>query len=178
MDEPAIVVGQVTKAHGVRGEVAIRNRSDNPDRWIPGAVVHGPNGRALTVAAVRSTGDRMVVMFEGIADRDAADTLRGAELTVPAAWLPDLAEGEWWPHQLEGCVVRTDDDRDIGILREVVFNPANDIWVVVADDGSETLVPVLGWLLVDVDVDAKRIVVKRVPGLTAPDDDDAAGGPA
>jgi 16S rRNA processing protein RimM len=178
VEEPAIVVGQITKAHGVRGEVAVRNRSDNPDRWTPGAVVHGPDGRALTVATVRASGDHMVVSFEGIVDRDAADAMRGAELTVPAAWLPELAEGEWWPHQLEGCVVRTDDDRDIGILREVVFNPANDIWVVVADDGTETLVPVLDWLLVDVDMDARRIVVKRVPGLTVADDDDAAGEPA
>jgi 16S rRNA processing protein RimM len=172
VDEPAIVVGQVAKAHGVRGEVQIRNRSDNPDRWVMGAVVQAPDGRSLTVAAVRSTADRLLVRFEGIDDRDAAEALRGAELTVPASSLPALSEGEWWPHELEGCEVRTEGGRDLGTLREVVFNPANDIWVVVDDDGVETLVPALRTVLVDVDLAGRSIVVRDVPGLTTPEEDE------
>jgi 16S rRNA processing protein RimM len=170
MGEPAIVVGEVTKAHGVRGEVAVRNRSDNPDRWIAGAVVHAPDGRALTVATVRPHGGRLLVTFEEIAGRDDAETLRGAELSVPTSELPALQEGEWWPHELEGCAVRTESGRELGTLREVAFNPANDIWVVVADDGAETLVPVLRSVLIDVDLEGRRIVVRDVPGLTVPDD--------
>lgn len=170
MSEPTIVVGQVTKAHGVRGEVAVRNRSDNPERWVPGATVFAPDGRELTVRAVRPHGERLLVTFAQIDDRDAAEALRGAELTVPGTWLPDLGDGEWWPHDLEGCAVVTDDGRIVGTIREVEFNPANDLWVAVDADGRETLVPALASILVDVDVDAKRVVVRAVPGLTVPED--------
>ena len=48
VDEPTIVVGQVAKAHGVRGEVSVRNRSDNPERWVAGARLLTADGRALT----------------------------------------------------------------------------------------------------------------------------------
>lgn len=169
MDEPTIVVGQVMKAHGVRGEVAVRNRSDNPDRWIPGATVFLPDGRALDVATVRPHGDRLLVTFRGVDDREAADAIRGAELAIPVSWLPELQEGEWWPHDLEGCEVTTESGRDLGTVRAIEFNPANDIWVVVDQEGQETLIPALRSILVDVDVAARRIVVRDVPGITAPE---------
>ena len=170
MPEPTTVVGQVTKAHGVRGEVAVRNRSDNPDRWTPGATVFLPDGRALLVASVRPHGERLLVIFAGVDDREAADAIRGAELSIPVSWLPDLPEGAWWPHDLEGCAVTTESGRELGTVRAVEFNPANDIWVTVDEAGVETLVPALRSILVDVDVAARRIVVRDVPGLTAPDE--------
>jgi 16S rRNA processing protein RimM len=168
--EPTVVVGEITRAHGVRGEVAVRNRSDNPDRWVPGAVVLRPDGTPLTVSSLRVHGDRMLVTFEGVTDRGAAETLRGTELSVPVSTLPPLAEEEWWPHDLEGCRVRTEAGVDLGTVTEIVFNPANDLWVTVNDAGVETLVPALRSVLVEVDVAAKRIVVRDVPGLTVPEE--------
>jgi 16S rRNA processing protein RimM len=109
------------------------------------------------------------VKFAGVGDRSAAEDLRGTVLVVPESWLPELAAGEWWAHQLEGCEVRTATGRVLGVVKEVIPNPANDIWVAVDDDGRETLVPALADLLVDVDPDARTIVVRDVPGLTAPD---------
>ena len=103
-------------------------------------------------------------------DRTAAEALRGAELSVPESSLPPLQDGEWWPHDLEGCRVRTEAGRDLGTLTEVIFNPANDLWVSVDEAGVETLVPALRSLLVEVDVAAKRVVVRDVPGLTVPED--------
>lgn len=175
MDEPTIVVGVVTKAHGVRGEVAVENRSDNPDRWAPGAIVFTEDGRTLTVATLRPHGGRLLVTFEGIADRTAAEALRGRALVVPRSWLPELAEGEWWPDQIEGCAVVTEAGRDLGRVTEVIPNPANDLWVAVDDEGVETLVPALADLLLQVDVEGKRILVRDVPGLTAPEK--TAGAP-
>jgi 16S rRNA processing protein RimM len=171
VDEPTIVVGTVTKAHGVRGEVAVHNRSDNPDRWVVGAVVATPDGRTLTVASVRPHGARLLVTFEEVADRSAAERLRGTELVVPRSSLPELGPDEWWPHDLEGCRVHTESGRDLGVVHEVVFNPANDLWVAVDDAGAETLVPALRDLLVVVDTANKRIVVRDVPGLTSPEED-------
>jgi 16S rRNA processing protein RimM len=91
---------------------------------------------------------------------------------VPESWLPELPDGEWWAHQVEGCEVRTASGRVLGVIREVVPNPANDLWVAVDADGRETLVPALADLLIDVDVEAKTIIVDDVPGLTAPEEPD------
>ncbi len=169
MDEPTVVVGVVTGVHGLRGDVSVQNRSDNPDRWAPGGTVLRENGAALTIETSRRHGRRLLVRFAGVADRSAAEALRGTVLVVPESWLPDLAEGEWWAHQLEGCEVRTASGRVLGIVKEVIPNPANDIWVAVDEEGLETLVPALDDLLIDVDVDARRIVVRDVPGLTGPE---------
>jgi 16S rRNA processing protein RimM len=167
VDEPTVVVGVLAKPHGLRGEVLVHNRSDNPDRWTPGSVVF-LGDRRLTVASVRPRGgDRLLVRFDEADDRTSAEELRG-EAVVPESWLPDLPEGEWWPHQLEGCQVITESGRTLGRLTEVVANPANDIWIAVDEHGAETLVPVLRDVLVEVDVHARRILVRDVPGLIAP----------
>jgi 16S rRNA processing protein RimM len=175
VDEPSVVVGIVTGVHGLRGEVSVQNRSDNPDRWTPGGVVLREGGDALTIAASRRHGRRLLVTFEGVHDRGAADRLRGAVLVVPESWLPDLSEGEWWAHQLEGCEVRTVSGRILGVVTEVIPNPANDLWVAVDGEGRETLVPALADLLIDVDVAARSIVVDDVPGLTAPENEEEDG---
>jgi 16S rRNA processing protein RimM len=167
VDEPTVVVGLITKAHGLRGEVTVQSRSDNPDRWVPGAVVHVAGG-PLTVVTVRArSGDRLLVKFAEINDRVEAEKARG-EVVIPESWLPELGDGEWWPHQIEGCRVVTGSGRELGRVAEVIPNPANDLWVVVDDDGNETLVPALRDLLTDIDIDAKLIRVREVPGLTAP----------
>jgi 16S rRNA processing protein RimM len=170
VDEPTVVVGVVTSPHGLRGEVAVQNRSDNPDRWQPGGTVLLKDGRSLTVEASRRHGRRLLVKFEEIGDREGAESVRGATLVVPESSLPVLAAGEWWSFQLEGCEVETESGRVLGTLTEVIANPANDIWVAVDPDGAETLVPVLDDVLVNVDVETRRIVVRDVPGLTAPED--------
>lgn len=172
MHEPTVVVGKVIKPHGVRGELSILNRSDNPDRWTPGSVVFTEAGDTLTVKVSRLHSGRLLVGFEEVADREAAEQMRGVVLVVPQSWLPELPDGQWWPYQLEGCRVTTEAGRDLGVVTEVIPNPANDLWVAVDDQGRETLVPALKDLLVDVDVEGKQIIVGDVPELTAPDEDE------
>jgi 16S rRNA processing protein RimM len=169
VEEPTVVVGVVATAHGIHGEVGVQNRSDNPERWAPGAVVLDERGRRLTVDSVRPHGERLLVKFAEIADRTAAEAIRGVTLVVPESWLPALPSGQWWPHELVGCQIVTESGRPLGVVADVIPNPANDLWVARGDDGLEILVPALKDLLLDVDVGSKRIVVRDVPGLTAPD---------
>jgi 16S rRNA processing protein RimM len=175
MDGPTVVVGVVTKPHGIRGEVVVRNHSDNAERWRLDAVVFDREGIAYRVRDVRAHGaGRLLVRFQGVDDRSSAEAIRGRELVVPESWLPKLPEGEWWPHQIEGCHVVTEGGRDLGVITEVVANPANDLWVAVDASGTETLIPALADLLRGVDVDAKRILVRDVPGITAPEEHDGS----
>ena len=170
MDEPTVVVGIATKAHGIRGEVVVQPRSDNPDRWVRGAVVLDERGERYTIVGVRGSGSGLLVRFEGVHDRTAAESFRGRTFVVPVSWLPDLPDGEYWPHQLDGLAVVTESGRSLGAIGDVIANPANDLWVAVDDDGAETLIPAIRQVVVEVDVRARRVVVRDLPGLTAPDD--------
>jgi 16S rRNA processing protein RimM len=169
--EPTVVVGKITKAHGVKGEVAVEVRSDNPDRFTDGAVVFTSDGRELTIERVHAHGQRTLVRFVGVADRTAAESITGTLLEIPESWLPELGEGEYWPFELEGCAIVTDAGRELGIVSEVIPNPANDLWVALDDAGNETLVPALRDVIVEVDVAGRRILVRDIPGLTAPEDE-------
>jgi 16S rRNA processing protein RimM len=169
VDEPTVAVGRITKAHGVHGEVAIENRSDNADRWVPGSVVHDERGSTLTVASVRPHGERLLVRFEEVSDRTAAEAIVGRTLVVPRSWLPELEPGQWWAFEAEGLEVETDDGRRLGRVAEVLAYPAQDLWRIVNDDGGETLVPVVDELVLSVDLEARRAVVRSLRGLTAPE---------
>jgi 16S rRNA processing protein RimM len=168
--EPTVVVGKVTKAHGLHGEVLVLVFSDNPDRFAPGSSLFIEDGREVRIRASRANGGRLLVAFEGVVDRNAAEALRGVTLVVPRSSLPELPEGEYWPHQLEGCEVVTESGRILGAIVDVIANPANDLWVAVDAAGAETLVPAIGEVVIEVDVSAGRVLVRDIAGLTAPDD--------
>jgi 16S rRNA processing protein RimM len=167
VDEPTVIVGKITKAHGLKGELAVLSLSDNPQRFVEGNVVFLQDGRALTIREVRANGARLLVTFDGVADRTAAEALGGAMLVVPEAELPDLPDGTYWPHQLEGCEVVTRAGRSFGTITEVVANPANDIWIATGPAGEETLVPAIRQVIAEVDIRARRVIVNEVPGITA-----------
>jgi len=165
-----IAVGRVGRAHGVRGEVAVLPLSEVPSRFEPGSRLFvGETGdRSLTVAASRPHQHRVLVRFAEIADREAASALSGAYLFVPRGSSPSLPEGSYWPHQLEGCEVRTTSGRVLGEIREIVRTPANDVWATAGPDGAEVLIPALRDVVESVDVEARRVVVRDIPGLTVP----------
>lgn len=167
-----IAVGRITRAHGVRGEVSVLPLTDVPDRFEPASRLFAGESedRPLTVAASRPNRGRLLVRFEEIPDRTGAESLAGAYLFVPATSSPPLPEGEFWPHQLIGAEVCTESGRSLGVLREVMHTSANDVWVARDEQGVESLVPALRDVVVSVDTEAGRIVVREVPGVTAPDE--------
>lgn len=164
--EPTVAVGRITRAHGVHGEVTVLVLSEVPGRFADGAALRLEDGRELIVSSSRPHKDRLLVRFREVRDRAQAEALQGAFLVVPESASPRLAEGSWWDHRIEGCVVQTDGGRILGTVREVIHTAANDVWSAVGDAGVETLIPVLRDVLVSVDVDAKRIVIREIPGLT------------
>jgi 16S rRNA processing protein RimM len=169
MDEPTVVVGRITKAHGVTGEVAVLVISEVPGRFADGATVWLEDGRTLIVASSRPHKDRLLVRFRGVEDRAQAEALQRAILVVPESSSPELPEGSWWDHRIVGCALETDTGRALGTVRDVIHTGANDVWSAVDDDGVETLVPVLEDVILSVDMDARRIVVREIPGLTTPE---------
>lgn len=166
MDEPTVAVGRISRPHGVQGEVAVLVLSEVEDRFAAGATLWLEDGRTLNVESSRPHRGRLLVRFREVRDREQAERLQGALLVVPESSSPSLPEGSWWDHQIEGCAVETDRGRVLGTVSEVIHTAANDVWSVVDGQGRETLVPALNDVLVSVDVDAKRIVVREIAGLT------------
>lgn len=165
-----IAVGRVGRPHGIRGEVAVLPLSEVSSRFEPGSRLFADEtgDRPLTVATARPHQHRVLVRFAEVADRTAASALAGAYLLVPRGSSPPLPEGSYWPHELEGCEVRTTSGRVLGEIREVVRTPANDVWVTAGPDGAEVLIPALRDVIASVDLAERRVVVQDIPGITVP----------
>jgi 16S rRNA processing protein RimM len=162
-----IAVGRITRAHGVKGEVAVLPLSDVQGRFLAGSRLFAGDDvhRQLTVTSSRPHQQRLLVVFDELRDRDAAQAVAGEYLFVPAEEAPPLPDGEYWPHELEGCEVSTVGGRTLGHIREIVRTPANDVWVA-EGAGSQVLIPALKDVVESVDVSSRRVVVREVPGLT------------
>ncbi|GGM39839.1 ribosome maturation factor RimM [Longimycelium tulufanense] len=166
-----VVVGRVGKAHGIRGELTVDPRTDSPEeRFAEGAalVARLPDGtsRTVTVAAARPHAGRLLVHFEGVPDRTAAESLRGALLTVDTAELPPIGDpDEFYDHELEGLVAELADGSRVGVVREVTHGPGADLLVLERDDGGEALVPFVSEIVPEVDVAGGRLLLTPPPGL-------------
>lgn len=168
MDESTVAVGRITRAHGVQGELAVLVISEVPGRFADGETVWLEDGRTLTIESSRPHKDRLLVRFREVQTREQAEALQRALLVVPESLSPELPEGSWWDHRIVGLALETDTGRALGTVRDVIHTAANDVWSAVDDEGTETLIPVLRDVILDVDMDAKRIVVREIPGLTMP----------
>jgi 16S rRNA processing protein RimM len=160
-----VAVGRVTRVHGIHGEVSVLPLTEVEGRFEPGSVIALGDGRRLTVEEVRPDRGRLLVSFREVPDRTAAEELHGEYLLVDASEVPSAPEGAFWPHQLVGSEVVTDAGRSLGTLVEVIANPANDLWVARSTDGAEVLIPALRDVVVHVDLDARRVTVRPIPGL-------------
>jgi len=167
-----LVVGRVGRAHGIRGEVLVALRTDDPDaRFAPGAVLlTEPEERGpLTVVSARRHSGRYVVAFDGVVDRAAAEALTGTALVVDSANLaPTEDPDEFHDAQLLGLRVQSTDGADIGALADVVHGPGGDLLVVrlqAAGEDREVLVPFVREMVPTVDVPAGLVVIDPPEGL-------------
>lgn len=157
-----IPVGYARRAHGVGGEVAVRPTTDDPGRWVAGAVLTTDEDppRTLAVTAVRSHHDDLLVTFDRIDGRDAAEVLRGVTFHVDAAQRRPLGDGEYWPDQLVGCAV-VSADGDLGTVSGVEFGAGQDRLVVQTAAGRRVEVPLVGAIVEEIDLEA--MVVRLAP---------------
>lgn len=166
MSEP-LVVGRIGRPHGIRGEITIDVRTDEPDtRFAAGTEIRTDPSAAgpLTVERARWHSGRLLVRFAGIGDRDAAEELRGTWLVVDPGDIPPSADpDEFHDRELIGLTVVTADGADIGRVADVLHH-GQDL-LVVHGPGGETLVPFVAALVPEVDVPGGRLVVDPPPGL-------------
>ena len=174
-----VIVGRVGRPHGIRGELVIGVRTDEPDlRFAVGAVldVHAEPepaepGPTLTVARARWHSGQLLVTFAGITDRTAAGELTGSWLSVDSGQLPHTRDpDEFRDHELIGLSVRTPDGGPVGVVTDVLHYGQDLLVIKRADGGAqECLVPFVKAIVPEVDVAARLLVIDPPPGLLDPE---------
>ena len=171
-----VIVGRIGRPHGIRGEVVVGVRTDEPDlRFTVGASLDaGPTAdgdtQVLRVAAKRWHSGQLLIAFAGISDRTAAGELTGSWLSVDSSQLPRPADPEEFrDHELIGLSVRTPGGEAVGVVTDVLHH-GQDLLVVrcAADQGEEYLIPFVKAIVPEVDVAAGVLVVDPPPGLLDP----------
>lgn len=162
-----LVVGRISRPHGIRGEVAVQVRTDEAEtRFAAGSVLQtDPASGSLTVAAARWHQGRLLVSFAEIGDRTAAERYRGIELLVEIDSDAGPADADdYYDQQLVGLRAVTVAGDEIGPVREVLHLPAHDV-LVVAAGGGQTLIPFVSEIVPEVDLTAGVVRVDPPPGL-------------
>lgn len=162
-----VVVGVVGRPHGVRGQVFIDVRTDEPARRFQrGAKLQLSSGETVTIGTVTWQRGRLLLTFDGVPDRTAVEQLRGQQLLVdvPVDERPSEPE-EYFDRQLVGLRVLDHAGDEVGEVAQVLHLPAQEVLLVRTHDGGERMVPFVSALVPDVDLVAGHVRLADVGGL-------------
>jgi 16S rRNA processing protein RimM len=166
-----LVLGEILRPHGIRGELRVRLLTDYPERIAKLKTVYladKPEPSAVTPYAVqgmRMNGDYGLLRLGGIESREDGDRLRGLYVLVDMAHAVPLEAGEFYLYQLIGLRVETEAGETLGTLVEVLETGANDVYIVDSPRYGEVLIPVIPDAIIKTDVQAGVVVVRLPEGL-------------
>lgn len=163
-----VVVGRIGRPHGIRGEVTVEPRTDEPEvRFAPGAVLLVDHPRkTLVVESLHWHSGRILLAFEGVETRNEAEELRNVLLEIErdADETPDDPD-EYYDSALIDCAVHLADGAAIGTVIDVIHLPSQELLSVQTLDGREVLIPFVGEIVPTVDIRGRRITITPPPGL-------------
>jgi 16S rRNA processing protein RimM len=183
-----LIVGQVLRPHGIRGELIVSVRTDEPalrfavgsvlltdstavrrPANLPSVTADGVRWEApptLTIESARPHQDKLIIAFEGVHDRNLADELRGVLLLVKRADIEPITDpDEFSDHDLVGLTAVSTDGVAFGTVRRVEHAPASDLLVLRLPDGRDALVPFVKAIVPEVDIAGGRVVLTPPGGL-------------
>lgn len=164
--EPAfLAVGRVLRPHGLHGEVRVEIHTDYPERFALHKLLYlGPAYVPYALQSYRFHRGAVLLKLEGIDDRAVAETLRGQWVWIPIEEAVPLEEGECYQYQMYDLRVWTVDGEDLGRITEIIETGSHDVYVVQGERG-EVLLPDTDEVVVEVDVQAGRMLVRLIEGL-------------
>jgi len=172
-DPRFLIVGQVIRPHGIRGELRVRLLTNYPERFkqleqvVLGSDPEAPP-EASTVYAVERTRLHQVwgiLKLVGIDTPEEAERLRKQYVLVPLQDAVPLEDGEYYHYQLIGLAMYTDTGENLGEVREILETGANDVYVVQSPRYGELLIPAIESVVQTIDLEARRITIIPLPGL-------------
>ena len=160
-----ISIGKITSAVGLKGEVKVYNYSDSADIYRSTESIY-VGDELRKIQNVRTQKNMVILKLEGIDDRNAAEKARGSELFITEADLPELPEGQFYVRDLIGMtVIDAENGNEIGEVRDVIQNTAQDIFDVKTSEGKQVLIPKVPEFIIDIDAETRTIKVKLIEGL-------------
>ena len=161
-----LVIGQVGKPHGVRGDMRVYPHTDDPQRftWLDMVYVGETNPRPVRVEEVRFHKSWILLKLEGYDDRSAAASLRGELLQVTMDQAIPLEEDEYFLFELIGMSVISDEGEGLGELVQVIETGANNVFVINGSRG-ELLIPDTAEVVLAIDFEARLMTVHLLSGL-------------
>lgn len=162
-----VVIGRIGKAHGIRGDVTVEVRTDEPERrFAVGTTLLSTHATPLVVADARDHSGRLLLRFEGINDRTAAEALRGTvlEADIDPSEMPE-DEDEYYDRQLIGLAAVRVDGEQLGIVSDVIHLPGHDLLAVTSETRGEVMVPFVHEIVTEVDVLGGRVTIDPPGGL-------------
>jgi 16S rRNA processing protein RimM len=163
-----ITIGKITRTHGIRGQVIIRNES----RW------YEPFKNITTIWLFQETGDfeveieeiidfkdRIAIKFKGVQNPEDAQRMVGAEVKIDKEKLPILTNDEFYVFEISGFDVYSSEGQLLGKVNDVINAPANDIIVVETRDKTEMLIPAAKAVIDEINRAEKRIVLNTIEGF-------------
>lgn len=166
-DPAYVVVGRITRPHGIRGELRVVPDTDFPERLTSLAEVvllKGGRPTPVRVVSVRPHGNNLLVKLVGVDSRVHAEAWRGAELAVPRGQVVSLPEGWHYVFEVIGLRVVTEAGEELGTVTEILRTGSNDVYVV-QREGREYLIPAISSVVLAVEPAAGRILIRPLPGL-------------
>lgn len=161
-------LGRIVKTHGIHGEVQVYLYSDTEsffdckDIFVQG--IYGDKVPQRVLKARTKKGQSVILTLEGVVDSTQAGSFVGKEIFLDSTLLSPLAEGEYYWHELEGLTVVSTRGEELGILSDILATGAHDVYVVKGDKG-EVLVPAVGQMVKEIDLEKGVMKVDLPPGL-------------
>lgn len=174
---PRVRVGVIVGVHGVRGAVRIKSFTEEPaDIGFYSPVENEAGSTKVRLKVTGQVKGLVIATLEGIADRDAAEALKGTELWVARERLPRLAEDEFLYSDLIGLAVEGVDGKRLGTVKAVADYGAGDVLDIKLEPKGDMMVPFTRDSVPEVDVPGGRLVV--IPPVYAPDENEEKSGGA
>jgi 16S rRNA processing protein RimM len=166
-----LLVGEVLRPHGVRGELRLRVLTEHPDHMAQLSHVYigtdpdDPRIKRFDVRAVRFHQDYALLTLKEIPDRTAAEHYRGLFVMIDLSQAVPLEDDEIYVYELIGMQVVTEDGETLGPIIEVLATGANDVYIVDSPRYGEILLPVTDDTLLRTDTDNRRVIMRLPSGL-------------
>lgn len=161
-----LVVGEILKPFGYRGEVKIKVITDYPKNLIKQKTVYvGKTARAFQVERARFHSNYVLMKFVGYESDASIAKLRGEIVQIPVAEAANLKKNQYYHYQIIGLNAVTTAGESLGAVAEILETGANDVYLVRTPEGKEILLPAIKSVIKKIDLDAKTLTVELIPGL-------------
>jgi 16S rRNA processing protein RimM len=166
-----LIVGEILRPHGIRGELRFRILTDYPERLIPGKMLYlgsdvgDARMQSFTIESLRTNKEYGLLKLTGVDDRNAAELLRDLIVMVPLEQAVPLEEGEVYLFELIGMAVQTDTGEPFGEIVDIIETGANDVYVVDSPQHGEVLLPAIDECILKIDAAARVVTIHLMDGL-------------